>query len=94
VVTPRRGCLPAERRDLQMNPLDDPHRAGFHSMGKQYGEQNRLCDDCRRSLHRRLALYDFGLSREAVRSGATVAAILIGAAVAIDFFGKKSGKAE
>jgi hypothetical protein len=41
-----------------------------------------------------VALYDFGLSREAVRSGATVAAILIGAAVAIDFVGKKSGKAE
>jgi hypothetical protein len=41
-----------------------------------------------------VALYDFGLTREAVRSGATVAAILIGAAVAIDFFGKKSGKAE
>jgi hypothetical protein len=39
-----------------------------------------------------VALYDFGLSREAVRSGATIAAILIGAAVAIEFFG--TGKAK
>ena len=39
-------------------------------------------------------LFDFGLSREAVRSGATVAAILIAALVAIDFFGGKSGKAK
>jgi hypothetical protein len=37
-------------------------------------------------------LDDFGLSREAVRSGATIAAILIGAAVAIEFFG--TGKAK
>jgi hypothetical protein len=42
------------------------------------------------ALQKVVALYDFGLSREAVRSGAMVAAILIGAAVAIDFFGKKS----
>jgi hypothetical protein len=41
-----------------------------------------------------VALYDLELSREAVRSGATIAAMLIGAVVAIDFFGKKSGKAK
>ena len=38
-----------------------------------------------------VALYDFGLSREAVRSGTAVAVILKGAVVAIEFFGKKSG---
>jgi hypothetical protein len=40
-----------------------------------------------------VALYDFGLSREAVRSAAMIAAILIAALVAIEFFGKRFGKA-
>jgi hypothetical protein len=39
-----------------------------------------------------LALYDFGLSREEVCGGAMLAAILLAALVAIDFFGKKLGK--
>jgi hypothetical protein len=41
-----------------------------------------------------VALYDFGLSREAVRSAAMIAAILIAALVAIEFFGKRFGKAK
>jgi hypothetical protein len=36
-----------------------------------------------------VALDDFGLSREALRSGAMVAALLIAVAVAIDFFGRQ-----
>jgi hypothetical protein len=39
-----------------------------------------------------VALYDLGLSREAVRSGAMIAAILLAAMVAVDFFGKKLRK--
>jgi hypothetical protein len=42
----------------------------------------------------RVALYDLGPSREAVRSGAMIAAILIAAMVAVDFFGKKLRKAK
>jgi hypothetical protein len=38
-----------------------------------------------------LAVYDFGLSRDLVRSAATSAAILIAATLAIDYFGKKLG---
>lgn len=41
-----------------------------------------------------VALYDLGLSREAVRSGAMIAAILIAAMIAVDFFGKKLRKAK
>jgi drug/metabolite transporter (DMT)-like permease len=41
-----------------------------------------------------VALYDLGFSREAVRSGAVIAAILIAAMVAVDFFGKKLRKAK
>jgi len=41
-----------------------------------------------------VALYDLGLSGEQVRGAAIVAAILIAATVAVDFFGKKMGKAE
>ncbi len=41
-----------------------------------------------------VALYDLGLSREAVRSGAMIAAILIAAMLAVDFFGKKLRKAK
>ena len=41
-----------------------------------------------------IALYDFGLSREQLRSGAMLAAIVVAALVAIDFFGKKFGKAK
>jgi hypothetical protein len=37
-----------------------------------------------------VALYDFGLSREVVSSGAMIAAIPIAALVAVDFF-KKQG---
>jgi hypothetical protein len=40
------------------------------------------------------ALYDFGSSCGEVRSGALIAAILIAALVAVDFFGKKVGKAD
>jgi hypothetical protein len=39
-----------------------------------------------------VAHYDFGFSREQIRSDAVLAAILIAAMVAIDFFGKKLGK--
>jgi hypothetical protein len=40
------------------------------------------------------ALYDFGFSCGEVRFGALIAAILIAALVAVDFFGKKVGKAD
>jgi hypothetical protein len=43
---------------------------------------------------RYVALYDLGLSREEVRSGAMIVAILMAALVAVDFFGKKLGKAD
>ncbi len=36
-----------------------------------------------------VALYDFGLSRELVSSAAMIAAILIAALVAVDFFMKR-----
>jgi len=39
-----------------------------------------------------VALFDIGLTREGVRIGATVAAILLGAVVAIDFLVGKLGK--
>jgi hypothetical protein len=39
-----------------------------------------------------VAHYDFGFSREEIRSEAMLAAILIAALVAIEFFGKKLGK--
>ena len=39
-----------------------------------------------------VALFDIGLTREGVRSGATVAAILLGAVVAIDFLVRKLAK--
>jgi hypothetical protein len=41
-----------------------------------------------------VALHEFGLSGEAVRSGAAVAVIMIATAVAIDFLGKQFGKAK
>lgn len=41
-----------------------------------------------------VARHDFGLSRVEIRDGATILAILIAALLAIDFFGKKLGKAE
>jgi hypothetical protein len=41
---------------------------------------------------RYVALYDLGLSREQVRSGAMIVAIIMAALVAIDFFGNKLGK--
>lgn len=41
-----------------------------------------------------VALYDLGLSREAVRSGAMIAAIFIAAMLTVDFFGKKLRKAK
>ena len=41
-----------------------------------------------------VALYDLGLSGEGVRRAAMIAAILIAAMVAVDFFGKKLGKAK
>ena len=41
-----------------------------------------------------IALHDFGLSREQLRSGAMLAAIVAAALVAIDFFGKRFGKAK
>jgi hypothetical protein len=40
------------------------------------------------------ALYDFGFSCGEVRRGALIAAILIAALVAIEFFGKKLGNAK
>jgi hypothetical protein len=40
------------------------------------------------------ALYDFGFSFGEIRSGALIAAILIAALVAIEFFGKKRGNAK
>ena len=40
-----------------------------------------------------VALYDLGLSDEKVRGAAMIAAILIAATVAVDFFGKKLRKA-
>ena len=39
-----------------------------------------------------VAHYDFGLSREQIRSDAMLAAILIAALVALDFLGKKSDR--
>jgi predicted phosphoribosyltransferase len=39
-----------------------------------------------------VALFDIGLTREGVRIGATVAAILLGAVLAIDFLVRKLGK--
>ena len=41
-----------------------------------------------------VAVFDLGLSREAVRSGAMITAILIAALVAVDFFGKKLRKSK
>jgi hypothetical protein len=41
-----------------------------------------------------VALYDLGLSGEAVRSVAMIAAIPMAALVAVDFFGRKAGKAK
>jgi hypothetical protein len=38
-----------------------------------------------------LAIYDFGLSRVVVRSGSIIAATLIAATLAIEYFGKKLG---
>jgi hypothetical protein len=43
---------------------------------------------------RHVALFDLGWSREAVRGGAVIAAILIAALVAVDFFGKNLRKAK
>jgi hypothetical protein len=41
-----------------------------------------------------VTLFDFGFSREAVRSGAVLAAILIAVLVAVDFLGKHLRKAK
>jgi hypothetical protein len=41
-----------------------------------------------------VALYDLGLSGEAVRRVAMIAAIPMAALVAVDFFGRKPGKAK
>ena len=41
-----------------------------------------------------VALYDLGLSGEKVRGAAMIAAILIAATVAVDYFGKKLRKAD
>ena len=41
-----------------------------------------------------VALYEFGFTREAVRNGAVIVAILIGALIAIEVFGGKLGKAK
>ena len=41
-----------------------------------------------------VALYDFGFTREAVRKVSLVVAVLIGAMIAIEFLGKKLGKAK
>jgi amino acid transporter len=41
-----------------------------------------------------VALYDLGLSSEKVRGAAMIAAILIAATVAVDFFDKKLRKAD
>jgi hypothetical protein len=41
-----------------------------------------------------VTLYYMGLSREVVFSGATIAAILIAALLAIEFYGRKLGKAK
>ena len=41
-----------------------------------------------------VALFDIGLTREGVRSAATLAAILLAAVVAIDFMVGKLGKRE
>jgi hypothetical protein len=38
-----------------------------------------------------LTIYEFGLSSDLVRSAAIIAAILIAATLAIDYFGKKLG---
>jgi hypothetical protein len=47
----------------------------------------------RRDYHR-LCGDDLGLSCEQVRGGAMIAAIFIAALVAVDYFGKKLGKAK
>jgi formate-dependent nitrite reductase membrane component NrfD len=39
-----------------------------------------------------VALFDIGLTREGVRIGATVAAILLGVVLALDFLVRKLGK--
>jgi hypothetical protein len=41
-----------------------------------------------------VSIYDLGLSREQVRDGAMIVAILVAALVAIDFFGKRLRKAK
>jgi hypothetical protein len=41
-----------------------------------------------------VALFDVGFSLEQVRSGAMIAAVLIAALVAVDFFGSKHRKAK
>ncbi len=41
-----------------------------------------------------VALHEFGLSGETVRSGAEAAAVMIAAAVAVDFLSKQFGKSE
>ena len=43
---------------------------------------------------RYVAVFDLGFSREEVRGAAMIAAILIAALVAVDFFGKHLRKAE
>jgi hypothetical protein len=55
VVTSRRGCLPAERRDLQTNPLDDPHRAGFNLAVDDGLDSDALLRDDRDDPTRRAA---------------------------------------
>jgi predicted phosphoribosyltransferase len=62
--------------------------------------QNRLGDDCHGSLAGGLcrdgtvvcSVIHIGLTREGVRIGATVAAILLGAVLALDFLVRKLGK--
>lgn len=41
-----------------------------------------------------IAHYDFGLSREEIRTPALVGAVVIAVLVAVEFFGKKLRKAE
>jgi hypothetical protein len=89
------------RREHNVNLLTFANRQPSYSstaghIGVQDGTQIPLSDNFQRGLAGYVAivlgcvaLYDFGLSREFVSSAAMIAAILIAALVAVDFFKKR-----
>jgi hypothetical protein len=89
------------RREHNVNLLTFANRQPSYSstaghIGVQDGTQTPLSDNFQRGLAGYVAivlgcvaLYDFGLSHEFVSSAAMIAAILIAALVAVDFFKKR-----